>query len=98
MGEKMTLEQVRDYHYKIAMRHESAGSDREAYEKHIAMSNAIDARLATPAQTVDVEAVKSVIASIEAAIEAGAGYYNDGEVEQFSSWQTRLSQAIGDKT
>lgn len=53
MGEKMSLQAVRDYHLTIAARHEAAGSDFEAYEKHKAMADAIDAHLTQPAQAVD---------------------------------------------
>jgi hypothetical protein len=48
------------------------------------MADAIDAYLATPAQTVDVEAVREVISTLE----------------RIGEWECsdKLSQAIGDKT
>jgi hypothetical protein len=92
MGEKMTLERVRDWHLEEARRlnksqHPFPNNSTVLLllsDYHQTMADAIDAYLATPAQTVDVEAVREVISTLE----------------RIGEWECsdKLSQAIGDKT
>jgi hypothetical protein len=86
MGEKTTLEEVRDRMRAAQYDGGMVVTPREA--KNVA--DAIDAHLATPAQTVDVEAVREVIAAIE----------NSFSTDPYlvKTWADKLSQAIGDKT
>jgi hypothetical protein len=80
MGEKMTLEQVRE---KLRYEQDCA-EDEKSHAYWRDMADAIDAHLATPAQTVDVEAVREVISTLE----------------RIGEWECsdKLSRAIGDKT
>ena len=91
MGEKMTLEKVRD---ELMTQREIEGDKRitEFYERIIA---AIDAHLATPAQTVDVEAVREVIAGMRF-----VSRLTDDPMtrDTFTVQAEKLAQAIGDKT
>jgi hypothetical protein len=87
MGE-MTLEQVRDW-----LRSSQAlmkGYDDEASACYKERADVIDAHLATPAQTVDVEAVREVIADLRSSRNYSGLWSCD--------LADKLSQAIGDKT
>ena len=84
MGEKMTLEQVRD---ELMTQREIEGDKpiTEFYERIIA---AIDAHLAT--QRIDLAAVREVITQLK--------NFGFAEIENMDKWADKLSQAIGDKT
>ena len=94
MGEKMTLERVREWHLEKAMefvrmqnRFPNDSTVLTSLEKmHQDMADA----LATPAQTVDIEAVREVIAQIKD--------FGFAETKDMDKWSDKLSQAIGDKT
>ena len=95
MAENMTLGQVRDYHHLIAARHEAAGTDGGAYEKHMGMRDAIHAH---------VVAVREVIAWHRAqadTILASDLYHQGGIADRLAQKHIvqadKLAQAIGDK-
>lgn len=54
MAEKMTLEQVRDWHRKMEALLAAAGSLSAGAARHKAAADAVDAHLTQPAQAVDV--------------------------------------------
>ncbi len=90
MGEKRTLEQVRDglrlyADYKSTGGHSGKLLGVADVER---MADAIDAHLATPAQTVDVEALREVINEMR----------HPTKQNFVSEWADKLAQAIGDKT
>ena len=78
MGEKMTLEQVRDWHRKKAREMDVCGElmfpgpnespfyryPSEASKENDRIADAIDAHLTQPAQAVDVGAILQVIAEM----------------------------------
>lgn len=101
MGEKMTLEQVRD-----TLREES--KFQHATSHHVTcmmldkLADAIDAHLATPVQTVDVDR-KSWIDGwmagfISTMTPLSAIKTVDLQRHAEKAWSDKLSQAIGDKT
>ena len=67
----MTLEQVRDWHRAREASFANSKSklfskeDARAKRKHRQMADAIDAHLTQPAQSVDVEKVREVIAELQ---------------------------------
>lgn len=95
----MTLEQVRDWHRAREASFANSTStlfskeDGRAKRKHRAMADAIDAHLTTPAQTVDVEAVKTLLELVEG--EHG-GDHTEADCRYCVAFN-KLSQAIGDK-
>lgn len=106
MGEKMTLEQVRDWHNEEVRRLNKSqhpfpnGSTvlRALAKHHKAMADAIDAHLATPAQTVDVEAVREVILQLRAYQNLSDKWPQEFSDMELDAEADKLSQAIGDKT
>jgi hypothetical protein len=89
MGEKMSLGEVRkaidrfrDWRIQHINRNPSIND-------LLAWMDAIDANLATPAQTVDVEAVREVIAQLKD--------FGFAETKDMDKWSDKLSQAIGGK-
>lgn len=99
MGEKMTLEQVRDSLLSVYERDRNGtGGDqyRSAWAKQLA--DALDAHLATPAQTVDVEAVREVILQLRAYQNLSDKWPQEFSDMELDAEADKLSQAIGDKT
>ena len=103
MGEKMTLERVREWHLEKAMefvrmqnRFPNDSTVLTSLEKmHQDMADA----LATPAQTVDIEAVREVIANLDCVGSAGSDHYSSEYLQDaINDASDKLSQAIGDKT
>ena len=93
MGEKMTLEQVRDgligdSRYFIT----ASGKPMVQARQMKIYADAIDAHLANSAQTVDVEAVRTVSKQLKCTDETGLN------AESCYQLGDKLSQAIGDKT
>lgn len=102
MVEKMTLEQVRDWHrkneiYLNGLRIET-GNNTDKPNFHRVMADAIDAHLATPAQAVDIEAVREVILQLRAYQKLHNKWPQAFPDMELDSEADKLSQAIGDKT
>ncbi|WP_395119681.1 hypothetical protein ACFCQI_01825 [Rhodanobacter sp. FW102-FHT14D06] len=83
MAEKMTLEQVRDWHRKMEVLLAKAGSLSAGAARHKAAADAIDAHLAQPAQAVD--ALQDAIFQIAERL----GEVRDPDMDDMS-WHTQL--------
>jgi hypothetical protein len=93
MGEKMTLQQIRDGLILDSKYFMTEGGKPMVQARQMKIyADAIDAYLATPAQTVDVEAVREVSKQLKCTDETGLA------AEPCYQLGDKLSQAIGDKT
>ena len=75
------------------------GNENGEYEITEEGCRVIAVHLATPAQTVDVEAVRDVIANLDCVGSAGSDHYSSEYLQDaINDASDKLSQAIGDKT
>lgn len=90
----MTLEQVRDWHRQREITFRRLGAPDTANE-HQDAADAIDAHLAQPAQSVDVEKVREVISELS---QRGNTGFNTNERARCNHWADKLTAALQEKS